>query len=664
MNFAGDFIETEEMRSLAEDICKKCGRLPIAIATAGKALKKKRHPPQWKAAFLQLTRSSSANFRGALEPAYSSIQLSYDFLSKEQQNIFLLCGLMRHQCFISDLVKYVFVLDIFQGIYKIEEARIKVQAFIHELKDSYLLFHDHISNSFSMHEFVREVALSIASRDAHVFSVKNEIEWEWPSQDRLNSCKYIFIRDSTISEPREGLECPELESFFMNTKVDDSLTELPKSFFAGMTKLKVLDLTRMKFSSLRSTLGRLKNLQTLCLDYSSFDDVTVIGELSELRILSLRGSNVRHLPREIDKLRQLRSLDLSNCQQLKSVAPKVISSLTKLEELYMRGCSIRWEDRRNASLDELNQLSHLTTLELDVKDERIFSSGFFSKKLRRYNISIEEKSSTCCTSCTSMKYLENVEIFNGYETLRTLKLKHNSIIWLRELPCFKNVEFLCLGKLRGIKNSLCELDREGFSQLKHLHLYDNPKISCIANSSSFMDHEAFPNLESLILFNLIELENICSDHPTTNTFSNLKIIDVEGCAKLEKVFSFADVRNLPQLQRVTMDDCENLKEVFVVEREGDDNNNKVIDEVNFCQLRFLKLKSLPQLTSFCSQVTKHETLQERQMDELDTLTSLFNIKVCFTIILYLSICSSDLKFQLTLTAGWFPPLGGLRVKRN
>lgn len=641
MIFAGDFIETEEMRSLAEDICKKCGRLPIAIITAGKALKNKRDPSQWNAALLQLKRSSTANFRGALKAAYRSIQLSYDFLSKEQQNTFLLCSLMRHRGFISDLVKYVLVLDIFQGIYKIEEARIKVQALIHELKDSYLLFHDHISNSFSMHEFVREVALSIASRDAHVFSVRNETEWEWPSQDRLNSCKYIFIRDSTISEPRDGLECPELESFFMNTKVDDSRTELPKSFFAGMTKLKVLDLTRIKFSSLRSTLGLLKNLQTLCLDYSSFDDVTVIGELSELRILSLRGSNVRHLPREIDKLRQLRSLDLSNCQQLKSVARKVISSLTKLEELYMRGCSIRWEDRRNASLDELNQLSHLTTLELDVKDERIFSSGFFSKKLRRYNISIEEKSFTCCTSCTSRKYLENVEIFNEYETLRTLKLKHNSIIWLRELPCFKNVEFLCLGKLRGIKNSLCELDREGFSQLKHLHVYDNPKISCIANSSSFIDHEAFPNLESLILFNLTELENICSGHPTTNTFSNLKIIDVEGCAKLEKVFSFADVRNLPQLQRVTMDDCENLKEVFVVEREGDDNINKVIDEVNFCQLRFLTLKSLPQLTSFCSQVKKHETLQERQMDELDTLTSLFNIKVCFIIILYLSICSLD-----------------------
>jgi Leucine-rich repeat (LRR) protein len=66
-----------------------------------------------------------------------------------------------------------------------------------------------------------------------------------------------------------------------------------------MRKLKVLDLTYMRLSSLPSSLNLLTNLQTLCLDQCVLGDIAMIGELKNLEILSLIYSEFKQLPREI-----------------------------------------------------------------------------------------------------------------------------------------------------------------------------------------------------------------------------------------------------------------------------------------------------------------------------------------------------------------------------
>ncbi|KAJ0096311.1 hypothetical protein Patl1_27531 [Pistacia atlantica] len=610
----------------------------MTIVTVASALKNKREPLQWKEALRQLKRSSPENFTGDTSRAYVSIQLSYNYLRSDLKKTFLLCSLMSHQGFILDLVIYALGLDIFPNIFTIEDARNKVYALISELKDSSLLLNDQANDSFSMHDFIREVALSLAKGEDHVFSVRNEMNWRWPSEDEQKICKKIFIRDSTITDLREKFECPELELFYMNTKVGDSHVEIPEDFFKGMRNVKVLDLTRMKFSSLRSSsIPLLTKLQTLRLDNSVVDDIAVIGQLRTLKILSLRYSTIRQLPKEIGQLTQLILLDLSNCQRLTVIAPNVISGLYRLEELYMRGCFVLQKigglniERRKAILDELNGLSHLATLEIQFNDANIFPQGLFSKELLRYNISISDIFLLSCGSCN----LQDLEPFDEDGTLRTLRLECNSINWSEKFRCFKNVEFLCIGKLQCIGNVLNELERESSSQpsssqLKHLHLHNTPNLSCIFNSTNCRDGVVFCNLESLILLNLNELKNICSGHLTEESFCNLKIIDVKGCVKLENIFSFANASSLPQLQTMKMESCDNMKQIFAVERGENENNNEVIDQIKFYQLRSLTLNFLPHLTSFYSEVKKPSTLQEGWQDELDTPILLSNMKVWFT----------------------------------
>ncbi|XP_031286054.1 leucine-rich repeat-containing protein 57-like [Pistacia vera] len=156
-----------------------------------------------------------------------------------------------------------------------------------------------------------------------------------------------------------------------------SLFEIPEDFFMVMSKLKVLNLSNMQRLSLPSSLDFLTNLQTLCLDYSEIKDVAIIGTLRKLKVLSLQGSNIKELPTEMGQLTQLRLLDLSNCGQLEFIVSNVISKLSQLEELYIKGCCIQW---KVDVLKELKHLSQLTSLEIDIEDNKMLLKDFLFQR--------------------------------------------------------------------------------------------------------------------------------------------------------------------------------------------------------------------------------------------------------------------------------------------
>ncbi|KAJ4721539.1 Disease resistance protein [Melia azedarach] len=317
---AGDDIEIQNLKSTAIDVAKACGGLHVAITTIARELRNK-SVPERKNVLRELRTPSSGNFEGVPAEAYSTIELSYRYLKSEQlKKTFLLCSLMSYP---PSTYRFVQLWDGF-------------------------------GTKLSMHDVVRDVAISIACRDQHAFVVRNEDLWKWPDKNILRKCSAISLTESSIHELPEGLECPQLEFLYMYIK--DSFVKFPENFIIGMRKLRVLYLSRMELTSLPSSLDALTNLQTLCLAQGVIEDVAIIGMLKNLEILSFVGSDIVHLPKELGQLTKLKLLDLCNCYKLKVIAPHVISTLTRLEELYMGNCSVDWEvegfnsGRINASL--------------------------------------------------------------------------------------------------------------------------------------------------------------------------------------------------------------------------------------------------------------------------------------------------------------------------
>ncbi|KAI9394025.1 hypothetical protein POPTR_005G042900v4 [Populus trichocarpa] len=617
----GVTVKNPSVQLVAAEVAKRCAGLPILLATVARALKNE-DLYAWKEALTQLTRFDKDDID---KTAYSCLELSYKALRDDEiKSLFLLCGqILTYDALISDLLKYAIGLDLFKGRSTSEEARNRLHTLVDELKASCLLLEGDNDGSVKMHDVVRSFAISVALRDHHVLIVADEFK-EWPTNDVLQQYTAISLPFRKIPDLPAILECPNLNSFLL-LSTDPSL-QIPENFFREMKELKVLDLTGVNLSPLPSSLQFLENLQTLCLDFCVLEDISIVGELKKLKVLSLMGSDIVCLPREIGKLTRLLLLDLSNCERLEVISPNVLSSLTRLEELYMGNSFLKWEaegpssERNSACLSELKLLANLITLDMQITDADHMPKDLFLcfQKLERFRIFIGDGWDW------SVKYA----------TSRTLKLKLNTVIQLEERvnTLLKITEELHLQELNGVKSILNDLDEEGFCQLKDLHVQNCPGVQYIINSMRMGPRTAFLNLDSLFLENLDNLEKICHGQLMAESLGNLRILKVESCHRLKNLFSVSIARRVVRLEEITIIDCKIMEEVVAEESENDTADGEPIE---FTQLRRLTLQCLPQFTSFHSnrrQKLLASDVRSKEIvagNELGTSMSLFNTKILF-----------------------------------
>ncbi|KAJ4701113.1 Disease resistance protein [Melia azedarach] len=557
------------------EIVGKCAGLPLAIATIANALKNK-SIDAWELALDELRTANPRSIPEVDKRVVSVLELSFNLLpSDEAKKLFLLCSLINfgHGISLDYLLRYSMGWGLFQNVYSLETGRKRLHVLIENLKASSLLLEGHTHNWVKMHEFIHAVAKSIAATSKLMFTIQdvpnlNKILEEKISENRTA----ISMPYRDISELPERLGCPKLELLFLFM---NSSLQIPNNFFEGMKQLKVIDCDCINLQLLPSSFSNLTNLQTLCLDGCLLGDVSNIGELKNLEILSFSHSSIL--------------LDLGRCFKLKVIAPNVISSFSQLEELYLDNTPVQWEneldnqDGSNANLDELNQLSQLTTLRMSFLDAQIIPSNLCFEQLKRYRISIGDVWSWS----------------HRNEASRMLKLKINSSSYLGYKPIkilLETTEELFLDELNGVQNFLHELDEEGFPNLKHLHVRNGFELLYIVNSQGRIHYNAFPMLEVLRLTNLINLENICYDPLKETSFNKLRTVEVNKCDGLKHRFSISMAKSLSKLQEIEVTDCENLKVIFAEE----DDEGCVHDDstIEFAQLRSLILQRLPQFTNF------------------------------------------------------------------
>ncbi|CAN6721734.1 unnamed protein product [Malus baccata var. baccata] len=556
---AGDVVKNPNIRAVATEVAKKCGGLPLLVVTVASSLRNRGTSPVWKDALRCL--KVFGNEDSAEQEAYSALEWSYNQLDDQKlKPLLLICGiLVNHSGYarLTDLLKYTIGLGLFKNIDSVEDAQYALYARIEELKDSCLLLDSKDNTSITMHDLLRDFAISIASK-GHRALLRAEGDYlkEWPNNKEFSeNCTMISLSCKNIPRLPQVLKCQQLEFFYLYVYGD--LLEIPSNFFEEVKELKVMDLTNARISSLPPSLHLLQNLQTLCLDRCVLGDITLVGQLSQLQILSFICSKFKELPEEIGKLTRLRLLDLSGCSELKVISPNVISRLTSLEELRMKRSFNGWVpegvngERGNASLSELKDLPRLAALHIHVPDASSVPKDLFTDKLKRYQILIGTSSWE----------------WNGVdETLNTLKLKlptgcelDHGLKMLLKRSC----EDLYLDGSKGADNVVYHSCSEDFQQLKHLHIKNNAQYTHIIT-----DEVVLPNLTSLV---------------------------VDDCTGLTFGLSSSMARNLVQLQKLEITECESMEEIVSTKEYGEEKT-----DVMFCKLQHLKLQYLPKLSRFCS----------------------------------------------------------------
>lgn len=628
----GNCVESPNLGSTPVEIAKKCAGLPLAVSTVARALRNQASFA-WRDALRELNMPSPSNFSGVPAYAYLAIELSFNNLkSDELRQTFLLCSLLGHNASLHDLLKYGMSLRLFSGVRTVEETRDRLLTVVSHLKDSCLLLDSYNNQRFDMHDLICDVAISIASKDNRVFALRHEdVLTDWPDGE---TCEKISLQSASITKLPGQLKCPKLS--FLRILTKDPFMEIPTDFFEEMRSLKVLDFTGMHFPSLPSSICELANLGTLCLDDCVLGDISIVGELKNLEILSLLSSDIEMLPQEVGHLTKLKMLDLTRCTGLKIIPAGVFSSLSRLEELLMDNSFVQWEEDEGsnaASLAEFKALSCLTALEVQIPDAKLIPEDLFFEKLQRYKVFIGEAWVWDWDSVGVIEYKKTLKIklhtsighlsygmkmlLMKAENLYVDEMKGVEILLNKSdgRECFQQLKNLCIkngASLLHIIKCGDGVDKIEFVQLQTLTLQALPNLIsfCFENNGSastsqqglplFNEKIVFPKLENLKLSS-VSKERIWEYQPSRgfHSFPNLTSFIIEGCSNLKHVLSYSMAECLQQLKSLEIIDCNSIQLIISTEETTKTNEDGKRAVISFPRLDSLKLKRLHKLTGFC-----------------------------------------------------------------
>ncbi|XP_076921648.1 disease resistance protein At4g27190-like [Bidens hawaiensis] len=585
-----------ELRKIGENILKKCGGLPIAIKTIAEALKNE-EKDAWDLAWEDLKRHNLKDIDNLDGVAYSVFHISYKYLKKDDDKaIFVLCGLFQDDFDISleELVRYGWGLQLFMRADSLDEARKRTNTSVRNLIRANLLTESSIIGCVKMHDLARAFVLGNISKFKQASIVNHGDKSEWPTQDTWLSCERILLTCKGMPEFPEEFYYPNV--LLLKIMNGDRLLELPDGFHERMEKLKVIAYDKMQNPLFLASLQCSISLRTLFLDSCLLVDnnISFLGELLNLEVLSIARCNIRKLTSAIGKLKRLKLLDLTGCVNL-CIDDGVLENLKNLEELYMRASEekpIRFTD---PNCDELKVLSEkLIALEFEFFENILQPKNMSFEKLQRFRISIG------CSLNVETKYEDK------YSFKNTLDLTTNrSDI----LDCKINVLFSKTGKL-------------------HLSVKDMIYVEDIMSASQ---NSTFSRLKVLHVYNCQELTHLFTI-PVANGLKLLESLTVSSCPALKSLVSLSDshvkVMELPELVKLSLYELPDFTSI-IHEYDISDMQPLFNKEVMFPKLSKLTIDDLKELKKlWADDITSGEEdnvsmLREIKVVGCDCLVNLF-----------------------------------------
>ncbi|XP_052883701.1 disease resistance protein At4g27190-like isoform X1 [Gossypium arboreum] len=388
----------------AKKVAAQCKGLPLAIVVVAKAFKGEGLDLNgWRAVnqrFKDSRHLDNEVFGDVLQP----LKLSYDYLKKgnnqmtdnDIQMCFLLCSLFPEdtEIPIEELIMCGIGVGLFPNANSIEDKRNEISMALKKLQKSGLLLETDGAERIRMHDVVRDFAHWLTSTGENRFMVKDKLK-EWPDMVENFEC-YTAIAlwncSSNINFP-DKVEFSKLKTLFLKGEWSwrrDVLLVVSSTFFEEMKALQVLFLQHVSFSAER--FPSLPNLKTLCCVGCELKNFS--SSLTNLEILALLKTKIYGISEELVKLFTLKYFRLSEVQFYEKseirihqfyeesqmrIQPSLVSRMTSLQELHV-------QSKNTINLLELNSLSCLTALSLELSTDQFFHEDFVFPKLQMYTI--------------------------------------------------------------------------------------------------------------------------------------------------------------------------------------------------------------------------------------------------------------------------------------
>lgn len=593
----------EEIESIAKSVCENCGRLPLAIITVGRAMRKIEDKRLWKNALEELE-SSRAEISGMEEDVFARLKFSYLHLKDDHiQACFLYCALYPedHKIKASELIEYWMAEELITEVGDREKEINKGYTVLKKLKDACLL-EDIGSDHVKMHDLVRDMAIRIA-RESPRLITKAQMKLNRMKREWIENVEWVSLMDNNITIFPDNPNCQKLSTLLLQR---NPLPEkIQDSFFMKMQCLKALDLSGTGIKSLPESVSSLCNLRALFLSFSKIKELPSLTMLKELRVLDLSHSRLRKLPHDIENLNNLRRLDLSYTEKLQTFPSGAIQKLSCLENFSMFKSNWRWSANRDGfeSFDEISRLSRLTSLGLSFEDKTSFIGYVKSKQwlvLESYHLGIGQLNILLPT----VEGMRSIEI-------QDCNLCHQDK--MIELP--NNIQQLALHSCHDI-TILSELsDTTNLENLRQCYISNCNGMEFITKADNF-----FPNLELLVLRKLPKLKAICNGITSSQIFTKVKSLQIHSCNRMKSLFSSHMLQDFQNLEEIEVWNSRLIEEM--VEEEQSGGNISSFSTVLLPKLRRLSLSMLPELKYITRRVLICDSLETVEIWDCEVLRAL------------------------------------------
>ncbi|XP_071700558.1 probable disease resistance protein At4g27220 [Rutidosis leptorrhynchoides] len=582
-----------DLIKIGEDVLRKCGGLPIAIKTIASTLRDNKDKDTWKDALVRFQNNSLLMLENVFE-------IRYDYLKNDDEKaIFLLTGLFPddHNIRIEDLTRYGWGLKLFNNnLNSVSTARTRVKACVKNLIRSNLLIESDKTGYVNIHDLVRDFVLSNFSKVKQASLVNND---NISDQLRRDSYERILLKCGGMVEFPADFNQPNLT--LLSLMDGEKLTKFPEDFYTRMQKLQVVAYTGIHKPLLPR---RLTTLRTLCLDScKSLGDISFLGYLINLEVLSLAFCGISNLPSAIGKLKNLKLLDLTECAADLCIDDGIFQSLNKLEELYMRARYWYPIKFTEDSCKGLKMVSNkLTALEVEEFFKSILEPKNVSfKKLERFRISLGAQLGAS-TSENTLKLVASKEEISECK--------------IDEL--FEKTEELglCTNGMHSLEDILKHPSEYSFCNINVLKVHKCADLTCIFTVnvvSSLTKLERLTVSECPLIESLVKGDN--SGANKAIKLLKLKFLELKKLPEFVRLCDVDEVvMDLPQLMELSLDSLPNMTCIF--SRMQLLLNSKVL----IPKLGSLKINGMEKLKEiWCETATS--------LEEVDYISTLREIKV-------------------------------------
>ncbi|KAB2079884.1 hypothetical protein ES319_A05G032500v1 [Gossypium barbadense] len=513
-----DVLESPPIRTYAKTIVRKCGGLPLALITVGRAMANKETEEEWKYA-IELLNKSPSELRG-MEDVFILLKFSYDNLENETAKMcFLYCSLFPQSYSIEkeQLVEYWIAEGFLNSSYD-SNAYNKGYAAIGSLKVAFFLETGEEETQVKMNDVIRSFALWIASgcgvNKGNFFVEASLGLTEAPGVKNWEGAQRVSLLDNAITRLEEVPMCPNLLTLLLQW--NNCLNRIPDDFCQSMSALRLLDLS---FTSIRRI-------------------PVSIGQLLELCHLNLTATKITTLPKELGSLAKLVHLNLLRTYSLRTIPPEAITGLSKLVVLNLYYSYERWKIQNSNCEDEvgfevLETLTQLRFLGLTISTVTSLHrlSGIRS-----------------LVKCIQYLFIKECE---GLHQLELSTLGYGKLLRRLSINDCNELNYLVVDGEAG---------ENWLPNLEVLALYGLPNL--ISNVSWI---SLLPRLEAIYLFYCKALEALVSEdgklEPDSKSFSRLKTISIRDLPALRIITPLA--LTFSCLKNIAVIDCPQLKKLSI-----------------------------------------------------------------------------------------------------